>query len=124
MISEIHTFPQFSQFTITMVLGPTKLTLRMTYRERTLSWYLDIYELNGTPLLLGRRLSANWIPMYGYAYLLGLIEGVLVVRGLEGYEQKDLGKTLILEYIPEQDLLLLIDNPTSPQDPIVTITSP
>jgi hypothetical protein len=123
-IQEIHTFPQFSQFDLTMQLGPTKLNLRMTYRERTKSWYLDIYEINGTPVVLGRRLSANWSPIIGYAAIPGLIDGVLYVPGIEGYEQEDLGQTLLLWYISNQDGLFFLSPDSDGLDPVVTITSP
>lgn len=123
MISEVQTFPRFSNFDISMELGPTRLTLEFTWRARTKSWYLDIFEVNGNPLLLGRRLSAYWSPMYGYADLPDIIEGALFVRGIEG-AQKDLGKTLILEYYPFQDLRIISGIPANPEAPTVTITSP
>jgi hypothetical protein len=124
-IQEIHTFPQFSQFTLTMQMGPTKLTLRMTWRDRTKSWYLDIFQIDGTPLVLGRRLSPYWSPIFGDARTPELIDGSIAVRGLDGYEQDDLGTTsLLLWYIPFSDLLLLAPDEVDPLEPTITITSP
>lgn len=124
MIQQIHSAAVFSQFDLTMQLGPTKLRLRMTYRERTASWYLDIYELNGTPLLLGRRLTPTWSPLYNNALIPNLIDGYLYVRGSEGYRQKDLGTdSLVLWYIPASDLLLFAPD-TSDDLATTTIVSP
>lgn len=124
-ISEVHTFPQFSQFDVVSQFGPTKLRYTFTYRERTRSWYLDLHELNGTPVMLGRRISAKWVPTWGIARIPELMAGVLYVIGRENYEQDDLGTNdLRLWYVPEEDYFFFQSNQQSALEPTVTITSP
>lgn len=114
-IQELHTFPQFSKVSATMQLGPVKLRYRLTWRERTKSWYIGLYELNDTPLLVGRRLSPFWSPLYGNATIPELIQGLLFVRGVEGYSQKDIGtEALLLWYIPFEDFAFFEQNSTEP----------
>lgn len=120
-IAVLHTFPQFAQFSLTSQLGPTKLRLRMTYRERLQSWYLDVYTLDGLPLLLGRRLSPLWSPMFGAVALMETIGGFLLTKGVENYRQDDLGRTLFLWYVSFADLQILAGNEPDPLKPTITI---
>lgn len=120
-LQEVHTFPQFSSFSLTMELGPTKLFLRMTYRERTQSWYLDVRELNDTPVVLGRRISARYMLTLTYPELSELIAGELYAMGLDGGTQQDLGKTLKLWFIPEEDFWFFQPDISDPLAPTISI---
>ncbi|NOT72464.1 MAG: hypothetical protein HOP09_14680 [Hyphomicrobium sp.] len=64
-----------------IVLDGVQYTLRLTWKDRTASWYLDVYGPQGESIALGRRLSA------GYAPLAGAVTngppGLLAVTGTE-----------------------------------------
>jgi len=106
-LSEFHTFPVFPAFTQDCQFGPTKLRYDMTFRERTKSWYLDIYELNGEPVMLGRRLSPRWIASLGYLDLMEKLEGVIYCMGKDTYRQEDLGEMLTVWHFPEADFVFV-----------------
>lgn len=37
--------------------------VRLVYRDRTESWYMDLYDAAGDPIVFGRRLAPGWAPM-------------------------------------------------------------
>lgn len=49
----------------TTPLEGVQYEFRLTYRDRTASWYLDMWDAQGNLLLAGRRLSPNWSPQRG-----------------------------------------------------------
>lgn len=68
MAEAIAAFQELPQHTQTFVWGEKQVRLRLTYRERTGSWYLDIFELDDTTLIIGgRRISPRWAPLFGQA---------------------------------------------------------
>lgn len=74
-----------------------------TYRERTDSWYLDLYDSAGTLLAGGRRLSPGRFPLHWF----GLdIPGEFIVGGTDEFTRYDLGVQggLTLEYVPGSSL--------------------
>lgn len=89
-------FPDLPCFRVAVTLGPLDgpgevFVLRFTYRTRTASWYVDVFESNGETLLLaGRRLSPGWSPHRGIV-VEGMPDGVLYVRGRDEFERDDLG---------------------------------
>ena len=74
----------------TVTLGATQFRVRFTWRERTASWYLDLYDAAEEPLALGRRLSPGWGPLIGLSVPDGPA-GFLFVRGPEPYVREQLG---------------------------------
>ncbi len=91
-------FPAVPQHTITVTLEATQFRVRYTYRLRMRSWYADIFAVDDTPLLLGRRLSPFWAIGLGLS-VPGGPAGVLLVRGVDDYVRAALGDTLSLRYV-------------------------
>ncbi len=74
-----------------------------TWRDRTQSWYLDLYDSSGALIAGGRRLSPGRYPVHVF----GLdIPGEFIVGGSDGFERYDLGVQggLTLEYVPAASL--------------------
>lgn len=103
---ELSTFPSLPSSIQTMTLDGAQFRLRLTWRHRNQGWYLDLWTLAGTPLLLGRRLSAGWSPNLALVLEDGP-DGFLYVRGLDGYAREDLGTSLRLMYYPASEIAAL-----------------
>jgi hypothetical protein len=69
-----------------VALDGVQYRVRFIYRERTASWYLDLWDQDGTLLLAGRRLSPNWSPQ---ARITGGPPGLLVAFGPDPYARDD-----------------------------------
>jgi hypothetical protein len=127
MAERFNLFPDLPQHTITTTWGDKQVRLRLTFRDRTSSWYLDIFELDDTPIVLGRRVSPKFAPLLG----LGLGgEGVgtlprdreLVVDGpADPYPRRDLGEVVQLILLTDAEVAAAqAANP--PTDLGVTVT--
>ncbi len=86
-----------------MTLDGTQFRLRLTWRHRLQGWYLDLYALDETPLLLARRLCPGWSLNLGLA-IEGGPDGVLLCTGVDGYARDDLGRSLLLWYYTRAEL--------------------
>lgn len=98
-------FPHLPAHRIRVTLGARAYDLRLTWRERTASWYLDLWKTDGTPIALGRRLTPGWDPILG----LGIADspddgGFGTVRGTDPYERQDLGAGLRLVWMPTAEV--------------------
>ena len=102
MPQQLAGFPAVPQHTITTTLEGSQYRIRYTYRLRLCAWYADIYAIDDTPLLLGRRLSAGWAIGLGLS-VPGGPDGVLVVRGSDEYVRAALGDTLTLRYVTQAE---------------------
>ena len=71
----------------TVALDGTQFGIRLVYRARTASWYLDLLDELGTPIALGRRLSPNSSPIPGGTP--NSPPGRLVVFGPDPYARTD-----------------------------------
>lgn len=100
---DIATFPELPQHTQTVTLDETQFRLRLTWLPRLQGWYLDLYALDETPLLLGRRLNPGWAVNAGLV-VEGGPEGLLLVSGTDGYAREDLGRSLRLTYYTRAEL--------------------
>lgn len=87
----------------TVTLDGVPFRVRLTYRYRLAAWYLDLWTIDMTPLALGRRLSAGWMPLAGYDLPDGP-DGFFYVRGSDGYDRLDLGGTVQLIYFSRAEL--------------------
>ena len=68
MAETVQTFPDQFAILITMTWGDRQIDVRFTWRERQGSWYIDLFEDDGTPIVFGRRLSANGTPVSGFGF--------------------------------------------------------
>jgi len=96
-------FPVQPQHTARVTLGDAEFTVRLTWRARTASWYIDLYDADGAELLVGRRVSARgslWLGMR----VPGLPDGELFVSGLDGYARNDLGGKVEIVYYPRAEI--------------------
>ena len=109
MISELATFPDLPQSTQTVTLAGVQYRVRLTWRPRTNSWYLDIYTLEEVAIALGRRLSPGWGPLIGLLPE-GAPAGLFYVRGPSTYIQGSLGSDVKLLFYETADL------PSAPVD--------
>jgi hypothetical protein len=103
MPKRIQGFPQVSSHIQTVVLGGTKYRVRFTYRDRTASWYMDLRTVDEEPIALGRRLSPGWGPTAGFE-ITDQPEGILLTQGADGYEKADLGDSLNVVFIPDDEI--------------------
>lgn len=73
--------------------------VRLTYRDRRTSWYLDLWDEQGNALLAGQRLSPNWSPQGGL--ITDGPPGLLVAFGRDPYARNELE----LFYFTEAELV-------------------
>ena len=62
MPSRLPLFHDVPAHSYSVVLDGVTYQIRMVYRERRRSWYVDIRDQDGDPIVLGRRLSPHWSP--------------------------------------------------------------
>jgi hypothetical protein len=99
MANKIATFQEQPQFSQQLVVGGVEMRLRITYRQRLASWYVDALDLDDTRIATGRRLSPGFLPFLGLALETidppALPEDVIwYVVGPTDYAREDLGDTL------------------------------
>lgn len=100
---QISTLPDRRAFWQTVELAGTVYRLRMVWRARTRSWYLDIYAADETPIITGQRLSPGWDPLEGLS-VPGAPEVTFYVVGPEPYAREDLEDGLALRLVTNDDL--------------------
>lgn len=111
---EIPVDPQIPSQTRDIVLAGQRYRLRLTWRERCRSWYVDLLDAETEdPILVGRRLQPGFVPWR--AERAGMPDGVLYVRGVDGYQRGDLGTSLQLLFYEDDEL------PAAPADLDLTI---
>ena len=97
MGQQVKGFPQFPQHDQTVAFGNRRYKLVFTWRQRALSWYFDLFTADDTPVVLGRRFSASWAPLVNVGFEVNFApEGLLYIRGIDGYLRDDLGGDLVL----------------------------
>lgn len=98
-INQIAAFPEEPQHTMTITWGDKQVRLRLTWRNRTGSWYLDIFELDdgeeaGPAIVRGRRISPRWLPLLGLRPVGLPVDPILLIDGGVGSDpflRSDLG---------------------------------
>jgi len=131
MADQIATFQENPQLTQNIVLGEgataREIRLRMTYRERTASWYLDAYDIDDNPIIIGQRMSENWLPFEGYALTTkvpNLPEDIVfVAQGPSPYLREDLGDKLLLFAYTEDEIAAAREQATS-GDAVTVVVAP
>ncbi|MFB6373826.1 MAG: hypothetical protein ABEN55_12130 [Bradymonadaceae bacterium] len=100
---EIPTDPEVPAFTQDVELDGVEYRMRFEYKQRNGGWYLDLYTATGDPIVLGRRLTPEWSPMFNL-FLDDGPPGILLIRGDDDYDRGDLGSDLVVVYVPESEL--------------------
>lgn len=72
----------------TVALDGVQYEVRLVYRARTASWYLDLRDEQGADLVLGRRLSPGASPVSGL--ITNGPPGALVAFGADPYARNEL----------------------------------
>jgi hypothetical protein len=94
-----------------VALGGKIYRLRATYRDRLGSWYMDLLEQDGTPVLLGRRVTPGWALNLA-KHPENDIDGLLKVSNIpDPYSRDALGNELTVTYYPIDAL-----KPPPPED--------
>lgn len=103
MALELKVYQELPQHTQTVTLEGVQYRLRLTWFERLQAWYLDLYQLDETPIALGRRVTPEWAPL---ARLLpvGKPTGELYVRGPDPYRRDELGPLVLLRYYTADEI--------------------
>ena len=100
---QLTTNPDQPQRTQTVTLGDRQFRVRLTFRDRTSSWYFDLFAADETPLAIGRRLSPAWSPLAALVLVDGP-DGVVLVDGPEPYARFDLGDTLKVLFVDDDEI--------------------
>lgn len=80
--------------------------LRLVWRERVSSWYVDVRDRDGAPIIVGRRLTALWSPTQPAR---DLLRGLLLTIAPEGNED-DPGRDAFVDdgravlYVPAREV--------------------
>lgn len=95
----------------TVDLDAVTYRIRLTFRERPASWYLDLWTSADEPLLLGKRLSVNTALLTDYQ-IAGLPPGEIMLVDMEAEDDQaaveadfdSLGYRHLLTYFDAADL--------------------
>jgi hypothetical protein len=87
----------------TVTLGGARYDLRLTWRDRTASWYADLWDATGAPIWLGQRVTPGWGLGTGLV-VAGEPDGIFVVRGPSDFERLDLGAAVKIAFYPTSEL--------------------
>jgi hypothetical protein len=96
-------FPGLPQSIYTITLAGTRFRVRLTWRERTASWYLDLLAQDGTRIVSGRRLVAKGMPLVGLLPE-GGPDGQFYVDAVNITRREQLGADAFLLFYPTADL--------------------
>ncbi len=96
-------YPEDPQHVISAEIEGVAYRLRYTWRDRTASWYLDVFDATGAALIAGRRLSPGAAPLGGIT-VEGGPGGLLYVRGIDDFERADLGGDLAIALFDADEL--------------------
>ena len=99
----LPTFPDLPQSLQTLTLELVQYRVRFTWRERLQAWYLDLLELDETPIVLGQRVSPGWGPLYR---LLPMASppGLFFVSGPEPYSREMLGSEVVVLFASSDEI--------------------
>jgi len=100
MAQLIQGFPEIFDHEQTATLSSVRYRLEFIWRDRTASWYFNLRTVDGVDLVLGRRVSPQWIST---GNLLNV--PLIGTSGLDAFERLDLGtEVLQVLHITQADL--------------------
>ena len=101
----LPTFPTVPSVIYTVTLGEARFRVRLTWRDRPNGggWYLDLWTAAGTAIALGRRLSPETSPLPLNCHA-EAPAGHLLVKGPDPYVRTDLGRDLLLVFVPDDEV--------------------
>ena len=118
----IKTFAGQPDLTQTVSLGGTQYRIRLHYRDRTRSWYIDVLDTAGVEIVTSRRVSPGWSTFYGLT-LDAWKGGDIFAFGPEPYQQSDLGGSLQLWYYTQAELDAIVAAAT-PASTVTVLVAP
>lgn len=87
MAERLPLYTELPAHSCTVALEGVQYEVRFVYRERTASWYFDLHDEQGEPIVLGRRLSPGWSPALGVT---SGPPGAFYVFGKDPYDRHEL----------------------------------
>lgn len=88
----------------TVALGGVLFRVRATYKNRLGSWYIDVEKQDGTPVLMGRRVTPGWLLNAGH-HPDGEPAGALIVSDVaDPYPRDALSRELTVTFYPTDGL--------------------
>lgn len=87
MADQLPILFDYPEHRYTIALDGVQYDLRLIYRERTASWYLDLWDPDGNALLLGKRLTPSWPVNTG---ITSGPPGLIVPTGQDPYDRYEL----------------------------------
>ena len=99
----LPSFPDQPDTTISVELDGVVYRLRYLWSGRRRAWFVDLATEDGEPIVQGRRLCPRESPLSGVADDRAP-RGRFIVTGPDGYFQRDLGRSLLLLYVAEDEL--------------------
>ena len=113
------THPTRPADTQTVTIGETQYRMRLTFRARTASWYMDLSELDGTAIILGARVSPSWGPLFKIPRT-AKPDGEFTVVGPDPYSREMFTQSGQLNLF----FSLTSEIPPAPAGPVLTVTIP
>ena len=122
-MQKLSVFPALPEFTQTALLGDRSFRVRLRWFDRLDAWYLDLYEADGTPIALGRRVSPGWLAVPDVNRKRADLPagGALFVLGDEPYVREDLGDGVQILFVSADDFATLHDDDVPGVPVVVTI---
>jgi hypothetical protein len=99
-ILEIPTRTDLSVYGLTVDLDDVIFSLRFTFNVRSNHWYMDVYDIDGSPLREGVKLVSNW-PLLTAWMARGRPEGEFIAANPSSDDDPDrdtIGTSSVLVY--------------------------
>ena len=84
-------------------LGGVEFRLHHRWAPRLELYYIDLYELDGTPVFVGQLMSRDFSPTTNLQPANRPV-GELIVSGLDVYQKADLGLNLITAFLAPDEV--------------------
>lgn len=121
MADILRGFPDLPVQTQRVSLGETEFSVRLRWRRRLNQWTIDLYTADGTPLLVGRRVTPGAAAYIADRYRLADgPDGALLASGRDPYVQADLGTVLELTFFTSAELAEILAAAETPSTVRVT----